>query len=170
MKKTHKLTRERLCELLHYDPTTGIFRWRMRSGRHGRIPAGSIAGCNNKIHEYHEIWCDKVLYKAHCLAWLYINGVWPKNEMDHINQKRSDNRWCNLREATLQQNLKNKALYKSNTTGCSGVTLHKGSGKYLARIGYDCKRIHLGYFEKLFDAETSYKEAKAKFHAFNVGA
>jgi len=46
-------------------------------------------------------------YKAHRLVYLYFNGKFPKNEIDHINRIRSDNKIENLRDVTRQQNMDN---------------------------------------------------------------
>lgn len=163
--KSDRLSRERLLEYLDYNKDTGVFRWKVSVGRHGRIPAGTIAGSKGKHGGgYIEIHFDGKMHKAHRLAWLYVVGEYPKNEIDHINQKRADNRFVNLREATLQENLKNKTKYKSNTSGFIGVTWHRLVKKWQARIGVDTKRIHLGYFDAPEKAYEVYKEAKAKYH------
>ena len=47
---------------------------------------------------YVRIGVDGGKYTAHCLAWLYTHGVWPSDQIDHINGNRSDNRIANLRE------------------------------------------------------------------------
>ena len=46
-------------------------------------------------------------YLGHRLAWMYCYGHWPKNQIDHINGIRGDNRIENLREATDAQNKQN---------------------------------------------------------------
>ena len=92
--KQDKLTAERLRERLHYDAGTGVFTRRVGSG-HAR--AGDMAGT---IHStgYVRISIDGGKYTAHHLAWLYVHGVWPSDQIEHINRKRSDNRIANLRE------------------------------------------------------------------------
>lgn len=37
-----------------------------------------------------------------------MTGEWPKDQIDHINRKRSDDRWINLREANQSQNSYNR--------------------------------------------------------------
>src|SRR5262245_57168181 len=90
----------RLRELLKYIPETGDFYW--KKPRRGMVQ-GACAGTlinNGYIH----IVIDGHAFKAHRLAWFYVNGVWPKQQIDHINGKRADNRICNLREAVQRQN------------------------------------------------------------------
>ena len=155
--------------LLHYDPDTGIFRWINRSGRYGRIPAGTIAGGISKAKNngYCQIKVLGKFIKAHRLAWFYMTGEWPKGEIDHINRIRTDNRFCNLRVVSTQDNLKNKTTYKSNTSGQSGVTWHKRVKMWQARISVDTKRMHLGYYDDKEEAAKVYLDAKAKFHSLD---
>ena len=92
--KQDKLTAERLRERLHYDAETGVFTRRFGSG-HAR--AGDMAGTVHRTG-YVRISIDGGKYTAHHLAWLYVHGVWPSDQIEHINRKRSDNRIANLRE------------------------------------------------------------------------
>ncbi len=68
------LTRERLLEVLSYDPLTGIFRWRVCLSRRNHIgdQAGTIGEDGYRI-----IQIDGWHYKASRLAWLYHRGRWP---------------------------------------------------------------------------------------------
>jgi len=99
--KQDKLKAERLRERLHYDAGTGVFTRRVGSG-HAR--AGDMAGT---VHStgYVRISIDGGKYTAHHLAWLYVHGLWPSDQIEHINRKRSDNRLVNLKErrATRQR-------------------------------------------------------------------
>lgn len=156
----------RIRSLLNYDADTGVFTWREAAGRWGRIPAGSIAGTSNKKNGYREIWVDGRLYKAHRLAWLYMTCEWPKEEIDHINRIRDDNRFSNLRECSSAENMQNKNLYRSNTSGIAGVHWRKNCGKWQARIGVKGKRISLGHFDSPIEASNIYAEAKRKYHHF----
>lgn len=104
------------------------------------------------------------MYKAHRLAWLYITGQWPIDQIDHINGIRSDNRFCNLREIDLTGNShqRNKPP-KNNKSGFIGVYLTR-SGKFRAQIGYLRTNIAIGVFDTPEQAHAAYLEAKKKYH------
>lgn len=64
-------------------------------------------------------------FKAHRVAWFLHYGVFPEMEIDHINRNRSDNRICNLRDATRTCNIRNMAKTANPETGVIGVYLDK---------------------------------------------
>ena len=162
MSKFEELTQARLKELLHYNPETGVFTWKVTMRG---VKLGSIAG-GISCYKYTQIKLDGVQYKAHRLAWLYMAGGWP-DQIDHINQVRTDNRWLNLRNVTQRENQKNKALRKDNATGLAGVSWHKINKKWMSHIKVDGKRIYLGYFTDKFEAICARLSANNKygFHA-----
>jgi len=117
---------------LQYDPETGEFIWKPRVGdkrwniRYAGEAAGSI-----KDNGYRQIMIDGKIYMAARLAWLYVYGEWPKNQIDHINRIRDDDRMVNLRDVTPTKNNNNK----SNNNGFpEGVHWDTGKAKYQARI------------------------------------
>ena len=75
-----------------------------------------------------------------------------KLECDHINRNRLDNRKTNLRAVTRQENMKNKSIYKSNTSGYRGVKWNARLNKWQVQITKNKQRTHLGVFEELQDA------------------
>ncbi len=162
-KQNSTLTQERLREVLHYDPETGIFTWRVNRAQ---MVAGSVAGGpNGKGYWYIKI--DRYSYPAHRLAWLYVHGVWPPFDTDHHDTKPSNNRIDNLREATRGQNRQNmRKAHKNNKAGLLGVMWHKQSQRWRAKITVDGKGIHLGNFLTPELASAAYAEAKRKYHPF----
>jgi hypothetical protein len=150
---------ERLKELIHYDPDSGEFTWLVKRGRSAIV--GSVAGTINS-RGYRQIYIDSKPYLAHRLAWLYMHGCWPDNEIDHINLNRCDNRLCNLRLATRSQNCQNRKLPSHNTSGVLGVHWHSEANKWEAKIFKHRKCIYLGLFEDLELAELVAAEARAK--------
>ena len=71
----------------------------------------------------------------------------PKGyEIDHINLDTMDNRLCNLRICTHQQNQCNQPLQRNNTSGVTGVRFHRARNKFQARIKVCQHSIHLGYY------------------------
>jgi hypothetical protein len=83
-------------------------------------------------------------------------------QVDHINGDQLDNRRCNLRPATMQQNLHNRGKFRNNTSGFKGV--HVQRGKYVARIAKDGKRVYLGHFDTAEAAHTAYCAAATEQH------
>ncbi len=154
------LTAALLREILHYDPETGEFRWRVKSAK--RIKVGDRTGRKN-VNGYLEIGAFGRLYKAHRLAWLYVHGKWPDGVIDHMNGDNSDNRICNLRDVTLSVNMQNLRHARAGTkSGLLGVAAHKD--KWKALIKANGKQLVLGRFDTPEAAHAAYVEAKRRLH------
>lgn len=142
-------TQPRLKNLLHYDPETGAFTWRISRG--GTARAGSGAGSDNG-RGYELITVDGVRLLTHRLAFVYMTGAPPPGFVDHINRDRSDNRWANLRPATRRENAGNVGRQRNNTSGHRGVVWSKQRGKWQACGFSGGRRTHLGLFSNLEEA------------------
>ena len=151
------LTLRRLRELLHYDPDTGNFTWKVSRRK---VKAGAIAG--SKERKYLRIGIDGAKYSAHRLAWYYVHQEWPPDDIDH-EKDRTDNRIANLRSATRQQNNANRSIASNNKTGFKGVCFDKNRNKYQATIMVDGKTRYLGRFDKPEQAHAAYCGAAEKF-------
>ena len=157
------LTAARLRELLHYDPDTGVFTWRVSRGR---VSKGTEAGTADR-HGYRMIRLFGVRYFAHRLAWLYIHGVNPASCMDHANGDPADNRIVNLREATHAQNNQNQRVHTRNASGLIGAWWNSKKSLWESSISVSNVKIKLGYFRSKEDAHAAYLRAKLKHHHFN---
>jgi hypothetical protein len=147
-------TYRRVNKLLAYDPHTGILTWRIARSR-WHVPgdiAGSLGGDG-----YCTIMVDGKAYKAHRLAWLLHTGKWPKQQLDHINRVKDDNRIKNLREVSQAQNKINSNLYRNNKSGYRGVYFHKLTGTWAAGITKDGKSRCLGRFATAEQASKRYE-------------
>lgn len=152
-----------LKEQLNYDPETGVFTWKINKKG---LFAGSVAGDINVIG-YRRIGFNCKRWLAHRLAWFYMTGEMPKNHIDHINLNRSDNRWCNLREATNAENMRNAGLRKDNTSGYKGVYWDKRISKWFASANFENKQHNLGYFTNPVDASKAFQSfAKENYGEF----
>lgn len=157
------LTAQRLRELLHYNPDTGVFTrlvYRCAGGA-----AGEVAGYPNP-DGYLIFMVDRRTYMAHRLAWLYINGEWPADLIDHINGVRSDNRIANLRQADKRLNAQNKKRARSDSkTGLAGAYFdRRWGGRWFSNITTGGRRQHLGFFGSPEAAHAAYIEAKRRLH------
>lgn len=156
-----KLTQERLKELLDYNPETGLFTNKIDRGR--RAKKGNVAGIFHVSTGYWHIKINNKSYKAHRLAFLWMEGYFPENCVDHIDRDRSNNKWNNLREVSISCNNKNCNIYKTNTSGITGVHFYKKYKKWLAYIVFNSKTKNLGYFDELIDAAKARWEAEVKY-------
>ena len=160
--RTNRLpTKESLETLLSYNPQTGDFFWKYCKGRKDRI--GKLAGSVKGINRYREIFVCGRLYKAHRLAFVFMEVEIPEF-VDHVNGCKSDNRWSNLRPASSADNVRNCWLRKDSTTKLKGTSYHKASGKYGAKIQVCGKRIWLGLYGTPEEAYVAYCEAAKKYH------
>lgn len=149
------LTRERLKYLIEYSPTEGTFTSRVSRGN---IGVGAPLGWENG-KGYKRLKIDGKRYMAHNLAWLYMTGEMPINKIDHKNGVTSDNRWCNLRQATDLENTRNKGLYKNNLLKVKGVSKTK-AGTFMVRVDHKS----YGCYKDLELAEFIAMEVRDKLH------
>jgi hypothetical protein len=150
------ITQEYVKKRLYYNPESGVFRWRF-AGTNGVKP-WDVAGCKDKKGYMRTAIKAKVV-KLHRLAWLYMTGVWPEKQIDHIDGVKHNNSWANLREATGKQNSENTKLRVDNASGYRGVSWKPHMQKWCARITSQGKTFQLGYFKT---AEEAAKVAAAK--------
>lgn len=157
------ITQAELKEWLSYNPETGHFTW---IKPYKKRSVGKQAGNLNKRLGYVQIRLHKKLYYAHRLAWLYMTGEWPKDEVDHRMGNRADNRWSELRAATHAQNGSNLSTSGRGKNKYKGV--HVAQGKYIqARIMKHGKFHYLGTFQTEEEAAEAYrKAAKEMFGEF----
>jgi hypothetical protein len=153
-------TSAELNERFAYDPQTGIITNRVCSHK---ALAGADATCAHTAG-YRSVCysCGKLL--AHRVAWAMTYGEWPAEVIDHINGNRSDNRLCNLRQATRSQNLINSKLRSDNSSGFKGVSWCSGKKKWDARIYSATKLRLLGRFKTKEEAIAAYATAAAELH------
>lgn len=150
------LTQQTLKKLMHYDPYTGVFT-RIKSPWHPAsvgVEAGSTKKHGNVF--YREISIFNRPYQGHRLAFLYMTGEWPNGLVDHKDRDGLNNRWVNLRIATLSQNAANAKRYSTNSSGFKGVTYHRGVGRWQAQIKKDGKNFYLGLHDTPETAHAAY--------------
>lgn len=155
------ITQKRLKEVLNYDPETGIFTWKIKISK--KIIVGTEPRSLNR-YGYKRIRIDKRDYMAHRLAFLYMTGEFPKDQVDHINRIRTDNRFCNLRNASNAQNQWNKSKLRNNSTGFKGIHFANRERRFVAKVNVENKTICIGYFKELKCAVEAYENFVRKAH------
>jgi hypothetical protein len=159
----------KLKSLLSYNPDDGKLTWNFRPDARSQFN-GRYAGkeaftsCSTNGYRQGEIF-DKG-YLAHRVAWAIHYGEWPKGEIDHINGIRDDNRIKNLRDVSRIENGQNLRLKKNNSSGYCGVSFHKQTGKWRARVKCNWKEIHLGLFDTPEKANEVVNEARVNLNFF----
>lgn len=162
---------EVVVESIEYCPDTGGFTWKERP--RNRFPseriwrstnarfAGKPAGTVNTIG-YVVFRVNYRDYLAHRVAWFLTHGCEPEF-IDHINGNRSDNRLINLRDVSREQNQRNMAMPKNNTSGFVGVTFDAENGKWVAQIHIAGKRKFLGRYYSIDEAVAARQGANIRF-------
>lgn len=150
---------ERLKTLYRYEPETGHFYALKNSGKKR---AGDAVGWHG-ARGYFCITVDGKKYSAHRLAWFYVYGEWPKQQIDHINRNKLDNRISNLRDVS-------QAINARNRERLSGAHFVKKCGKWKTQIGYEGSVIYLGQFTEKLHAEIAYLAACSVIEAIDARA
>jgi hypothetical protein len=141
----------RLREFFSYNPDTGELRYRAGRKRKwfksDRLWLSWNAQFGGKIASYRHgagyqcVTVNQRHYLAHRVIWAMTTGKWPKEEIDHINGDRADNRWSNLRAASRTDNARNMAMPSNNTSGVTGVHWFKPAQLWQIYGGYRGGRI-----------------------------
>lgn len=167
------LTQAFLARLVEYDPESGLLVWKERgpevmpdlrnrnswNAKH----AGREALCsiNNSGYKIGRVMGHSIL--AHRAIWLLVYGRLPV-QIDHINGDKLDNRLPNLRNVDCLTNQHNKPKTAKNTSGVVGVTFHKGTGRWAAKIGSRQRAKWLGTFDSFDAAVLARKAAEAELN------
>ena len=147
-------TIEELNHNLTYYPETGSILW---CGKFKNKPAG----CYNWAG-YRRITVGGKTVMAHRIAWAMHHGEWPKNDIDHINGIKDDNRIENLRDVSRSLNARNRGVRVDNNSGVSGVSYSKERDRWVAYINVGSKQVTLGCFKTKEDAIKARVEAETQ--------
>lgn len=118
-------------------------------------------------------WCEAIRHGMHCLLGkdlktdkvVSMHVYLGYKNYDHINRNELDNRSCNLRPCTQQENVRNKSIRTDNTSGVTGVDWSKNKQKWRVRIYNDQKKeVLIGYFDTLNDAAQARLDAEKKYY------
>jgi len=142
--------------LFNYDFETGVLTWKVRKANCVQI--GQTAGSMGTTG-YLVVMISGRTYTVHRIVWLLVTGKWPKCDLDHIDRDRANNRFSNLREANRSQNCANRTRSSNNTSGVKGVHWLGRKNRWQARITVDGKRLSLGSYRNLEDAQAAYAKA-----------
>ena len=159
------ITQDQLKEVLHYCPETGVFTWLVGgSGRSGR---GAVAGSfktNGRAGKlYGRITIRRREYLMHRLAFLYMTGDFPEDQVDHEDGNGLNNVWSNLRAVTRTENSKNVRKTRANTSGTTGVCWDKRSRRWYAYLGHNSRHMNLGQFHNKEDAIAAREAAEVTY-------
>jgi len=176
--KRNDLTCDQVRRLFFFEAELGLLVWNFRpvtdfddgekhsaahnAARWNTIHAGTIAGSPN-IRGYRKITINGLKYASHRLIWVILYGEWPSDELDHIHGPSNGDVLSNLREATHQENSKNRKLPRTNTSGVIGVYWNKAAKKWFSHIYAMGDRIYLGRFSEKSHAVAARKAAEIQY-------
>lgn len=146
----------KLREVFHYDPSTGEVT----------LLSDEVV-IYNSPKVYKSFRWNKAMYLLHHVIYFYQTGhmvdISNRENIDHIDHNRANNKWDNLRLVDLATNSKNLSKFINNTSGVTGVVWVKNRKKWGARIRVNGKDISLGNYHTLEEAAKARKAAEIKY-------
>jgi len=131
-----------------YCPNSGLFFWKISTSN---VKAGQIAGGFSL--GYIRLYVNKRLVMAHRLAWAFVYGEFPKNQIDHIDGNRANNKIVNLRDVTQEVNLQNQTrAHNQNKLALQNIRKRKDNNKYQVRINKEKRQFYVGEYINIMDA------------------
>lgn len=120
---------------------------------------------NKDTHSFYALRTDRsVTPRKTVYMSAFILGCKDGEESDHRNHDTLDNRRENLRKATKLQNIRNRRIFRNNTSGFQGVSWHKRDRVWCAHVRHKGILIHLGYFDSAEEAARAHDELAKKLH------
>ncbi len=143
-------TPEQIAKVLRVDEAGNLWWIQQKVGRSRPRVMNKPVGSFLQNGSYIQFGLDGTKYLAHTVCWVLYYGKWPERSLDHIDGNTLNNRKDNLREVSYSENKHNQQkLYKSNTTGYSGITYSKRDATYMVRLSISNTRIYAGTFNSL---------------------
>lgn len=158
-----KRTRNTPNEIRDYGKHVGIVLFSEEQKEVGEALIDKADLQDVRRHKWH---LSKVGYPAARISGriVYLHQyLYPKRMVDHISWDTLDNRRTNLRYCTHAENLRNRPIVASNTSGVSGVSWNKRKGKWLAQITVHYKAYFLGYYDDINDAMKARRRAEKRY-------
>ena len=156
-----RLTAKQIRQLFDYK--NGNLYWKHQPRPNNPIDISVPAGT---IHHTGYIYINTRghSYAAHRLIWIYFTGKWPPHQIDHKDKNKLNNAIDNLRCASHSNNQMNQSKRRDNTSGYKGVSWHKDTKKWRARIRVNTQRIELGSYDTKEEAYEAYCKAAIQYH------
>jgi HNH endonuclease len=162
-------TLEMLHSLLIYDEHSGRLTWKCRGNRrwdkrYGGATAGAIF-TQKSGRQYCTISILGSQYYTHRVIWKMMTGNEPPAVLDHADNNGLNNRWTNLRAASIAENNVNSKLRVDSIVGIKGVRRSGSkSERYCARIRVANREVHLGSFETKEEAAAIRHQAAVRLY------
>lgn len=155
--------KQQFADSFLYEHETGLLRWKVSPSNN--VKPLSVAGCLSgggyvRVSLFGRSWA------AHRLIWTMLVSEIPRGmDIDHINGLRNDNRLTNLRVVTRGENNQNvRSARSDNRQGLLGVSVHRRSGLFNARIKVAGVSHSIGYFKTALEAHAAYLHRKREIH------
>ncbi|MBE8596836.1 HNH endonuclease [Xenorhabdus sp. BG5] len=156
---------KRLKELFVADGELGVLvvKEDFNSYKKGDVISAGIAKSRYKL-----IRINGRILSLHRIIWMLLNGpIIDGLVIDHINGNTRDNRICNLRACSQEENLRNRKTHSNNQCGLKGVYFDGSRvrpSQWRAQIRHQGRKIYLGRFPTKEQAHSAYIRAAKKLH------
>ena len=156
---------EYLRQRLRYDPKTGRLYWLAHpalpqkwNARYAETEAGNVGA-----RGYRDVRMGGRVLKAHRIIWAMLHDEWPRNEIDHIDGNRANNRLSNLRHVSCTENRHNIGRSRRNKSGVMGVFWEESRGKWKAYIRINNVQDNIGRYDTFEEAVAARKAAEVRY-------
>jgi hypothetical protein len=150
-----------LKERITYDPESGRLYWSgslLNKAYLVGLEAGTL-----RPNGHRQVSVGGTLILSHRVAWALHSGEWPTDTLDHINGDRADNRIINLRQASMLDQVRNRAQQRKSRNPYLGVRWRADFRKWAVEIGMSNRTLYIGSFACLEDAIAARHEAEKQY-------